>query len=219
MQGEDSRINLLALFCGLVLASAIAVGGRLRWHRQTVIAAVTGAIAASIIVRLTPSQGSDSLLAFFVAGAVAISAMILPGISGSFILFIMGQYERALAAVSNFEIVDLLVLAAGVTVGLATFVRILRRLLARWHDPTLAAMAGFMVGSLWKVWPWRECLEGDATLCAKEALSGPVAGGSLAVAVVLALVGFAVVTAFDHWESGHNPIIQASRAVFDRRGR
>ena len=217
MQDEQSRINLLALFCGLVLASAIAVGGRLSWHRLTWIAAVSGALVASIIVRLTPSQGSDSLLAFFLAGAVAISAMILPGISGSFILFIMGQYERALAAVSDFNLIDLLVLAAGVTVGLATFVRILRRLLGRWHDTTLAAMAGFMVGSLWKVWPWRECLEGDAALCAKEALSVPTWGGSLAVAAGLAVVGFLVVTVFDHWESGRNPVVKVWRAAVGGR--
>lgn len=216
MQDPGARIYLLALFCGLVGASAVAVGSKLTWTRATIASAVIGTAAASLIVRLSPSQGSDSLPAFFLAGAVAISAMILPGISGSFILLIMGQYERALSAVADFNLVDLIVLAGGVTVGLATFVRVLRRLLARWYDLTMAAMVGFMVGSLWKVWPWRNCLEGDPALCGRETLMLPTTGRQIAIAAALALVGFAVVTAFDQWEGRRNPVANLVGAALRR---
>jgi putative membrane protein len=93
------------------------------------------------------------------SGALGSCAMILPGISGSFILLLLGKYEFALEAVNNFEIKDLMLLGAGAVVGLISFAKLLSWLFKKFHGPTIAVLAGFMIGSLNKIWPWKETVE------------------------------------------------------------
>ena len=120
---------------------------------------VTSPDAPALATDDTPAPAADPALtraAFFaLVGAVAISAMILPGISGSFLLLLFGAYFDILRAVSEFDFVVIGSFAAGALVGLALFVRLLHFLLARWYSPTMAFLAGLMIGSLWNLWPFR----------------------------------------------------------------
>lgn len=105
-----------------------------------------------------PVQLEGTPLTVFLAGAVAICAMILPGISGSFILVLLGLYSLVLGAVKNLQLDILLLFASGCVLGLLSFARVLSWLLQHWRDMTLAFLTGLMVGSLNKVWPWKQTL-------------------------------------------------------------
>lgn len=148
-----------AFFFGLVLASVAVVRKRVkRWTPVTFGLAALAVIGAYRLVGLTPAQTPDAPWFLFLSGAIAICAMILPGISGAFILVLLGKYEYVLEAVVRGDVVTLAIVAAGCVVGLVSFVRVLRWLLQYYHDQTVAVLAGFMLGSLRKVWPWKEAL-------------------------------------------------------------
>ncbi|MDH5420238.1 MAG: DUF368 domain-containing protein [Acidimicrobiia bacterium] len=199
LDDADGRVVLFAFFFGLVIASVYVIGRRVSWTTQTRISFVLGAIAGLVIVRLTPTSGSTAPLALFAAGAIAICAMVLPGISGSFILVILGQYDNVLDAVRERNIGTVLIFGAGTVLGLAFFARLLQRLLARHHDLTMAVLAGFMAGSLWKIWPWRICLTlGPDGHCLTDALSTPTLDRYALLGVILALIGAGVVVLVDH---------------------
>lgn len=152
-----------AFFFGLVLASVIVVRKRVRrWTPMALALAALATVGAYVLVGLTPTQTPDTPWFLFLSGAVAICAMILPGISGAFILVLLGKYQYVLDAVVHFDVLTLALVAAGCVVGLLSFVRLLRWLLQHYHDPTVAVLAGFMLGSLRKVWPWKETLTGGA---------------------------------------------------------
>lgn len=155
-----------AFFFGLILASAHYVGRQVgRWRLLEVALLVAAALAAFAISFATPARGIEAPWFVFVSGAIAISALMLPGVSGSFMLLLMGMYAYVLGAVkatlSSLDpagIVVVLTFAAGCLVGMATFSRVLSWTLKRFHDPTMAALTGFMIGSLYKIWPWRNVL-------------------------------------------------------------
>lgn len=150
---------LWAFFFGLIVISSVFVGRQIRqWRAVEVIGLVLGAVVAYAITNLTPAQMPMNPLTIFFSGAVAICAMILPGISGSFILLLMGMYANILGAVKGLEIATLALFAAGCACGLLGFTRFLSWLLHHYHGPTLAVLTGFMVGSLNKVWPWKQTL-------------------------------------------------------------
>ena len=156
-------IPLWAFFFGLILASAFVLKNSVtKWNITAIITMVIGFFVAFGIGLITPNTGSESLLYLFLCGVLVVIAMILPGISGAFILILLGVYETALNALDklkNFELEGLvvfLVMAAGGVVGLKAFAKILRWLFTQHKNIVLAAMTGFLLGSLYKVWPWKK---------------------------------------------------------------
>ncbi|MCL6416357.1 DUF368 domain-containing protein [Aestuariirhabdus sp. Z084] len=150
---------LWSFFFGLILVSAVYVARSLeRWNPAAAIALLAGTALAWFITVAQPLQLTPDLPTLFVAGAIAVCAMILPGISGSFILLLLGLYAPVLAAIKGFELSVLATVAAGCVVGLLSFSRLLNWLLHHFHGVTMAFLCGLMLGSLNKVWPWKETL-------------------------------------------------------------
>lgn len=150
-------VPVWAFFCGLIVASVVPVWRSLHEHKlRESIAFVCGIVAAGGIA-LLPGLGHISLnpLVFLLSGALAICAMILPGISGSFILLLLGMYVPVLDALRQGDWVSIGAFVSGCAIGLLSFVHLLRWMLRHWHDPIMALLAGFMAGSLVKLWPWR----------------------------------------------------------------
>ncbi|MGN0056846.1 MAG: DUF368 domain-containing protein [Phocaeicola plebeius] len=186
-----------AFFFGLVLASAWLVAKDVsRWTWKTVLGFVAGTVSAYFITVATPAETPSNLLFVFVCGAVAICAMILPGISGSFILVLLGKYFYIMDAVKSLRLLVLGVFAAGACVGITTFSRLLSFALSHVRNLTLAVLSGFMLGSLNKVWPWKETLSTytDSHGVVKPLIERNVLpNASVTEAVILMLVGFLMV--------------------------
>ncbi|PIT92219.1 MAG: DUF368 domain-containing protein [Candidatus Harrisonbacteria bacterium CG10_big_fil_rev_8_21_14_0_10_42_17] len=145
-----------AFFFGLVLASIALVLKRIRrWRSFYSFGFFLAALFAYVLVGMVPVETSAALWFIFVSGMLAISAMILPGISGSFILLLLGKYEQILDAVIDHNVGLLAVFFLGALFGLALFARFLSWLFSRHHDISVALLAGFMLGSLRKIWPWK----------------------------------------------------------------
>lgn len=145
-----------SFFFGLITASVFSVGARVKkWRIPTILSLIIGAAVAFSVVGLTPAKTPENLVFLFISGAVAACAFILPGISGAFILVLMGKYEFAVHAVNQKDMLSLLVLLLGGTVGLIIFAQFLNWLFKRYHDLAIALLTGFIVGSLRKVWPWQ----------------------------------------------------------------
>jgi len=153
-----------AFFFGLIIASAIYVGKQIKkWRWQEVVALIIGTIVAYGITVISPAEGSSSLLFVFISGMIAISALILPGISGSFILLLMGMYsfiitdtlKPALRTLDPDKLFTMFVFALGCLAGLMTVSRLLSWTFKHFRSVTLAILTGFMLGSLNKIWPWR----------------------------------------------------------------
>lgn len=152
-------ILIWSFFFGLIVASVWHVGRQVRHHVPALIVPFLAGIAfAWWVTTLPSSQLSPSSLVFFGAGALAICAMILPGISGSFILVVLGMYVPVLDAIRTLEFGTLLIFVGGCLVGLLSVARLITWAFSRFHDPVLALLTGFMVGALNKVWPWKETL-------------------------------------------------------------
>lgn len=153
-------ILVWAFFFGLVLASTWFVSKDIRqWNWKTILCFIVGVVIAYYITVASPAETPANLFFIFLCGAIAICAMILPGISGSFILVLLGKYFFIMEAVKTFNIPVMLTFLCGAALGITTFSRILSYALHRFHDTTIAVLAGFMLGSLNKVWPWKETLE------------------------------------------------------------
>ena len=151
----EHPIPLWSFFCGLILVSAFLILKDIKqWGVGVIFALVIGTVSAYFITELPPTSSPDALWFTFVAGAIAICAMILPGISGSFILLILGKYEPVLHAVSERDFVTLAVFALGCIVGLLSFSRVISWLLKRYYSITIGLLSGFMLGSINKLWPW-----------------------------------------------------------------
>lgn len=156
---ENYPVFVWSFFFGLVLASAIVVGRRVNaWRLRLGIALAAGAAAAFFLVGSVPVQTPEALWFIFLSGALAICAMILPGISGAFILVLIGKYEYMLDALNNWELAVVAVFIAGAAVGLVSLAQLLGWLFRRFHDLTVAVLIGFMAGSLRRLWPWKENL-------------------------------------------------------------
>ena len=157
---EHHPIEIWAFFFGLIVASALLVARDVtRWNAASVVSLLCGIAVAWWITVASPSQTPETWWFILLSGAIAICAMILPGISGAFILLLMGKYQFILNAVSSFDIGILALFATGAVAGLVSFSHVLSWLLRRYHDVTISLLMGFMVGSLNKVWPWKETLE------------------------------------------------------------
>ncbi|AZZ93617.1 DUF368 domain-containing protein [Hahella sp. KA22] len=157
----QSHPNLIwAFFFGLILGSVWFVGKAIREKNAlTALLIGLGAAVAYALTALSPTSLEPTYLNLFISGAIAICAMILPGVSGSFLLLLLGIYGPVLAAVKGFEILPLSIFASGCLIGLLSFTHLLSWLLRRYHDYTLAVLTGFMLGALNKVWPWKYTLE------------------------------------------------------------
>ncbi|MCD4768561.1 MAG: DUF368 domain-containing protein, partial [Bacteroidales bacterium] len=127
-----------------------------KWDIQKIIALVSGVVVMYLITRFSPAETTETYWFIFISGALAICAMILPGISGAFILLILGKYHFILTAITNLDIPVILVFGIGVVSGLLSFARFLSWLLGKYHDITISVLAGFIIGSLNKIWPWKE---------------------------------------------------------------
>jgi putative membrane protein len=155
---EHHPILLWSFFFGLILASIIYVGKQIKTTAKDFkifIAMAIGAAVAYLITTLNPSETTDTHLFLFFAGALAICAMILPGISGAFILVIIGAYAPVLQAINSRNLKTILIFGAGAVVGLLSFSKLLKWLFEKYHRLTLAVITGFMIGSLNKIWPWK----------------------------------------------------------------
>lgn len=157
---EHQAILIWSFFFGLVLASSYVVSRKIgQWQYPKIVALVAGIGIAFYITSVTPTTTTDSSWFVILSGGLASCAMILPGISGSFILLLLGKYSYALHAVNERIILDLLLLGLGAVSGLILFANLLSWLLRKYHDITIALLVGFMIGSLNKIWPWKEVLE------------------------------------------------------------
>ncbi|MBQ8282545.1 MAG: DUF368 domain-containing protein [Paraprevotella sp.] len=149
-------ILVWAFFFGLVLASTWFVAKDIEgWNWKTVLSFIIGAVIAYYITVVTPAETPTNLLFIFLCGAIAICAMILPGISGSFILVLLGKYHYIMDAVKGLDLLILCVFGAGAFIGITSFSRVLSYALKHFRNVTMAVLAGFMLGSLNKVWPWK----------------------------------------------------------------
>ncbi len=183
---------LMAFFTGLVAASVIVVGRNVRrWNAPIALLLALGTAAGFVIVGLTPVETPSGPTFLFLSGFLAICAMVLPGISGAFILVLLEKYELALTALGNFDLAVIVPIVLGAAVGLLSFARFLTYLLRRFHDATLALLTGFMLGSLRKVWPY---VDGAG------AATWPWATGDAGAALLMSgliLAGLAIVIGVD----------------------
>ncbi|MEL7160774.1 MAG: DUF368 domain-containing protein [Bacteroidota bacterium] len=202
-----------AFFFGLIISSAIYVGKQIeRWNWLSFVLLIGGGIVAYFLTTINPMAGSNNPLFVFLAGMIAISALILPGISGSFILLLLGMYTvvftavRGLAEGMDGALTTVVVFALGCLVGLAVFSRVLTYTFKTFPDQTLALLTGFMLGSLNKLWPWRNALttrvnsKGETVPLLEEAVSpANYTGGEtfLPLVIVAFLAGLAIVFVLD----------------------
>ena len=202
----DFPIHTWAFFFGLIVASSIFIlRGIKDWRVRDAFFIVLGIVLGVTICTLSPTQTPDALWFIFLSGALAICAMILPGISGSFILLILGKYQFIMETITSCvgnvgalmgaegadkvlfwnSAVTLAIFLVGAVVGILSFSKFLHWLLARWHKETLIVLAGFIIGSLVKVWPWSN----------EEALMQDEL--HIAGAIIFAVIGFSLVTGIE----------------------
>lgn len=199
---ETQPVLLWSFFFGLIIASAWIIGRTVeRWNPAAILAGLAGVAVAYYITIATPAQTSEQYWFIFLSGALAICAMILPGISGSFILLLLGKYKFILESLSNLKVDVILVFLAGCAVGLLSFARLLSWMFDRYKNLTIAVLTGFMVGSLNKVWPWKETTStttdrhGEIIPLTQESISPFAFEGDpqLVWAIVSAIAGFAII--------------------------
>lgn len=219
---EHHHIPVWSFFFGLILVSVHLVAREIqRRNLSRLLSLALGVAFAYWITVAAPMQWSDSEISLFFAGAIAICAMILPGISGSFILVLLGLYPVVLGAVKAMDVGILLSFAAGALLGLLSFARLLSWVLRRWRDLTLAFLTGLMLGSLNKVWPWKETLtwrtdsHGESVPLLQQNLLpgsyGELTGQDpqLLLALVVAGAGIALVLGLEWFAGRHRPLAQS----------
>jgi len=195
---ETQPILIWSFFFGLVLASIIYVGMKIqRWNIGTILLLLLGAFIGYIITTLTPQNADATYPYVFLSGALAICAMILPGISGGYILLLLGMYKPVLDALHDKNIGLIATLMAGAVIGLLSFSRLLKWLFDHYENLTLAILTGFIVGSLNKIWPWKEVLESEMIngklkiLDEKSIMPFSYADDpQLGMAILMAVIGF-----------------------------
>ena len=148
-----------AFFFGLIIASALHVGKKITpWNAGVIITLIAGTAIAAYITIATPAATPESFWFIFLSGAIAITAMILPGISGAFILLLLGKYEFMLNAVKDLQIGIIIIFGIGCVIGIISFSNIISWFFNKFPNGTMALLTGFMIGSLNKLWPWKEVI-------------------------------------------------------------
>jgi putative membrane protein len=207
---------IFAFFAGLIIASVFVIGLKVKWSIGTGISLLIGALVAFFITNPELGTLGDTFgngpLVLFISGAIAICAMILPGISGSFILLILGQYDFILRAVKERDVVSILFVGAGAGIGILIFSRILSWLLKRYENVTIALLVGFMVGSMRLIIFRATNLINEET---NEVTAIRIETNQIIIAAILALVGFVIVNLLDHMQTQNNPLFRifGSKAV------
>lgn len=205
---ENYEVLTLAFFFGLIVASIFAVGKQVEQiNLRTILSFSVGVIIAVAIAFLPPAQPNDSFFYVFLCGVVAICSMILPGLSGSYIMLLMGNYALLLKAVYTFNFSIFIPLILGCVVGLVVFSRLLSYLFSHFKDQTTAILAGFVAGSLLIIWPWKEAIM--ETFEGKEKAVGyiwnmPSLNVEFLFALILMLIGFAMVFFLERRASSKN---------------
>jgi putative membrane protein len=192
-----------SLFFGLIVASILIVGKQVTgWFGKAGICFVAGIISGSIIVNLIPIHTPETLWFIFLCGFVAICAMILPGISGAFILLILGKYEFITGTLKNpflmQNMIVIIIFCLGCLIGLAGFSRVLNYLFSKYQNLTLAFLAGLITGSLQKIWPWKKIIETQIIRGKEHVIWGhPILPATIDreffMAVFMAIMGFIAV--------------------------
>ena len=215
---SDFPIQTWAFFFGLIVASSLfIIRGISGWKLRDGLLLILGVALGAVICTLSPTQTPDGLWFIFLSGALAICAMILPGISGSFILLILGKYQYIMGCISGLvsgvdftrNLLILGVFGLGAIIGILSFTRFLHWLLARWKKETMIVLAGFIIGSLVKIWPWTNAeaivlsqfpeLAASGESLPAEIISQYMASADLHIggAVLFALIGFCLVTGIE----------------------
>ena len=197
---NTQAVFVWSFFFGLIAASVITVGARVeRWQFHVIAAFVLGTVFAFFLVGLTPAQTPESTLFLMFSGALAVCALILPGISGAFILVLLGKYTFVLGALSSLNLPVILAVGFGAVVGLVSFTQVLGWLFQRYPNLTIAVLTGFMLGSLRKVWPFKE---GTALELAEGLGTNtlPPLSVEFVFALLLAALGFGLVYLLDRPE-------------------
>ena len=197
----NEPVLLWSFFFGLVLASIFFVAkGIKRWNMAVILIFAVGAVLAYYITSLPPSENTGSLPYLFLSGALAVCAMILPGISGAFILVLLGSYKTVLDAVHERNLLIIATVGVGAIFGLLSFARLLKWMFGHYKNMTLALLTGFILGSLNKIWPWKEVLStrkyGDKVIpvLEKNVWPGTFEGDpQLLWAIGLGILGFCLI--------------------------
>ncbi len=202
---EHYPILLWSFFFGLVAASLFVVGKAItKWHLATIGTLLLGTTLAYGITILPVHDTTDALPYLFMSGALAVCAMILPGISGAFILVLLGSYKTVLDAVHEYDLKIVATVTAGAIFGLLSFSSLLQWMFRNYRNMTLALLTGFILGSLNKIWPWKEVLKtqtfGGKNLITNDINVWPSAyegDPQLIPAVCLAVIGFSLIFIFE----------------------
>ena len=216
---EQYPVCIWAFFFGLIVASSLVVGNEIEtWKASPVGFIFLGGMIGFIISSAIPLELEASPLYIFAGGAIAVCAWILPGLSGSFILLILGLYTYVIEAIRSLDLTVLGILAVGCVVGLLSFSHFLSHMLKHHRDETLATLTGFMLGSLIKVWPWKHTLSyqldrhGTQIPLVQEAVTPAtyieLTGGDprVAIAILLALTGFGTVLILQRLTRNHREV-------------
>ena len=194
---EHHQKLTFAFFFGLIAASIVTVNRQMKqWTPGAVVSCLVSAAAAFGIISLVPMDGGSQWYMMMLYGAICVIAMILPGLSGSFLMLIFGQYSRVWSAVGDLshfhvrpgDVMMLVFLALGGVIGLGAFVHLLNFLMKRYYNATVAALIGFMAGALPRIWPWQHAIDEN-----RWKLDLPAADGSLLWVILCALAGLALV--------------------------
>lgn len=207
---EYHTILLWSFFFGLIVSSIYLVGKTIKkWDISKVLGLLVGAAIAFYITILPPMQNPNALWFVFLSGAIAICAMILPGISGSFILLLLGSYEMVLGAIKDMKIAVIGVFAIGCLTGLLSFSKLLNWMFKKYHDLTIAILTGFLIGSLNKIWPWKETIStrtnshGEIVPFIQENISPSnyVGDNQLLLAIIMAIIGLVLIIGLEKFAS------------------
>jgi len=204
---ETHPTLIYALFFGLITASVYVVRNRIKsWRAPVLIVIALSALFSSLLVGIRPADTPETLWFVFISGMIAICAMIMPGISGAFILVLLGKYQFILNALTSFNLGVIITFIFGAAIGILAFSNVLRWLLNNYHDMTVAALIGFMLGSLREVWPWKITtfvgeIPTQVTLVLPTALNSETL-----IAIGLILVGFVMVISLEFFAERHQRI-------------
>jgi len=201
-----------SLFIGLIAASTYVIGKKVKWKLSTIISVIFGAVLAYRVVGLIPVNTPNELWFIFLSGVIGICAMILPGLSGAFILLILGKYEYITGTLKapfsvneisgDHNLLIVLVFCIGCAIGLAGFSRFLNWLLSKWHNLTLAFLTGLMAGSMRKIWPWKgesviKIIRGKEHVITQENILPQSFDISLMISIALIVVGIVLILVLD----------------------
>ncbi len=202
---NNHPVIIWSFFFGLIVASIwVMMKSLKKWEAVEFIAIIVGTSIAYYITIAPPSSSIDTLWYLFLSGSIAICAMILPGISGAFILLLLGSYDNVMLAITEKDFKSLMVFVSGCIIGLLSFSRLLKYLFKHYKDATIALLMGFLIGSLNKVWPWKETISTrinshgeEVPFIQKNVWPDDIVNDQIFYAIGLMIAGFVVLYVLD----------------------